>query len=134
MLHVQNILLIRCIVVVFYRSRCLHHVFNVTRFYITESSRSFPAFPSRTFYLTTGTLDLLRYILDNFCFLNSDQKKLCRFPNSSALRKIERALRLAVTLRSCQFSHFSPCYSPLFENAGPIESTSFSVFVLARVL
>ena len=48
MLHVQNILLIRCIVVVFYRSRCLHHVFNVTRFYITESSRSFPAFPSRT--------------------------------------------------------------------------------------
>ena len=31
---------------------------------------------------------------------------LCRFP-SSALRKIGRSLRSAVTLRSCQFSHFS---------------------------
>ena len=85
-------------------------------------------------YLTTGTLHLLRYILDNFCYLNSDQKKLCRFPNSSALRKIGRALRSAVTLRSCQFSHFPPCYSPLCEHADPIELTSFSVFVLARVL
>ena len=47
MLHVQNFLLIRCIVVVFYRSR-LHLVFYVTPFYITESSRSFLAFPSRT--------------------------------------------------------------------------------------
>ena len=48
MLHLQNFLLIRCIIVVFYRSRCLHLVFNITRFYFTESSRCFLAFPSRT--------------------------------------------------------------------------------------
>ena len=48
MLHVQNFLQIGCIVVFFYLSRSLYLVFNVTRFYITESSRSFLAFPSMT--------------------------------------------------------------------------------------
>ena len=48
MLHVQNFLLIGCIVVVFYLSRCLYLVLNIIRFYITESSPSFLAFPSRT--------------------------------------------------------------------------------------
>ena len=48
MLHVQNFLLIGCIVVVFYLCRCLYLVFNITRFYITEGSPSFLAFPSRT--------------------------------------------------------------------------------------
>ena len=48
MLQAQNFLLIGCIVVVFYLSRCLYLVFNITRFYITEGSPSFLAFPSRT--------------------------------------------------------------------------------------
>ena len=48
MLQAQNFLLIGCIVVVFYLSRCLYLVFNITRFYITEGSPSFLAIPSRT--------------------------------------------------------------------------------------
>ena len=48
MLHVQNFLLNGYIVVVFYLSRCLYLVFNITSFYTTEGSQGFLAFPSRT--------------------------------------------------------------------------------------